>query len=486
MAISKILYIKDTGKRFPGKHLKNAIEYITVPEKTCGGRLVAGHNCLSDYAYEQMRATKLHFDKTDKRQGYHIVLSFAENEVSPEKAFEIVGKFVERYIGNKYEAVYAVHDNTDHVHGHIIFNSVSCLDGKKFRYEKGDWEKYIQPITNELCKEYGLSTISVQGGEPKSGAWHTYRDGRFSFDQMIKRDLDVCILQADNFDMFLELLAGKGYEIKQNKYVAVKPQGMRRYRRLYTLGEDYTEDRIIERIKTENITDYKDRQNNSITPKILRMQRVYVHKHSALTPLQKKYYAKLYRTGQLKKRPYSEAWKYKDEIRKIKQYQQQYLFLVHHNISSVTDLIMVCDGMTDRREILKKERSRFYKARAGLSPLFDIADRMEELTPAYDSYIDGDMFFAEEYQEYIKLKEKLEQKGYSLTEIQQLKEHYRVKAHDYSEKSYELNRELRTGHSILSELEKGAEDIEYSEHIKTDFQQTDKERNNDDKQQPKR
>ena len=164
MAISKILNMKDCGGHFHGKHLKRSLDYVMNPEKTQDGRLVGAINCQVDSAFEQMKATKRKFGKVDKRQGYHIILSFKEDEVNPDTAFEITRRFVEEYLGKSYEAVYVVHDNTAHVHSHIVFNSVSFGDGKKYRYEKGDWAKYIQPITNKLCQEYGLSIIDVDDG----------------------------------------------------------------------------------------------------------------------------------------------------------------------------------------------------------------------------------------------------------------------------------------------------------------------------------
>ncbi len=171
------------------------------PEKTQDGRLVGAINCQVDMAFEQMMDTKKQFGKIDKRQGYHIILSFKEDEVEPDRAFEITQKFVAEYLGDAYEAVFVVHDNTDHVHSHIVFNSVSFVDGKKYRYEKGDWAKYIQPITNKLCQEYGLSIIDVDDGskEKKHESykdWSEYREGSFVWADMIKRDLDACILQA--------------------------------------------------------------------------------------------------------------------------------------------------------------------------------------------------------------------------------------------------------------------------------------------------
>ena len=127
--------MKDCGKSYHGKHLRAALVYITVPEKTQQGRLVAGVNCVPEFAFEQMKETKRKYGKLDKRQGYHLVLSFKENEVTPDTAMELTSRFVKEYLGSEYEAVYAVHDNTRHIHAHIVFNSVSFLTGKKYRYE---------------------------------------------------------------------------------------------------------------------------------------------------------------------------------------------------------------------------------------------------------------------------------------------------------------------------------------------------------------
>ncbi len=205
MAISKILHMKDCGSSFHGKHLKSALEYITVQEKTQNGRLVSAINCQVDNAFEQMKETKKKFNKTDKRQAYHIILSFKEGEVSPDTVFELTERFVKEYLGNDYEAVFAVHDNTEHPHSHIVFNSVSFRDGKKYHYQKGDWEKYIQPITNRLCKEYGLSTIKLdeesgkRRGRDSYQEWNSYRDGKFVWSRMVARDVDACIIQAASF-----------------------------------------------------------------------------------------------------------------------------------------------------------------------------------------------------------------------------------------------------------------------------------------------
>ena len=123
--------MKDSGNSFHARHLKRALDYVMNPEKTQRGRLVGAINCQTDMAFEQMMDTKKQFGKTDKRQGYHIILSFKEDEVEPDRAFEITQKFVAEYLGDAYEAVFVVHDNTDHVHSHIVFNSVSFVDWEK-------------------------------------------------------------------------------------------------------------------------------------------------------------------------------------------------------------------------------------------------------------------------------------------------------------------------------------------------------------------
>ena len=112
MAISKILYIGDCGSGYAGKHLKQALDYIAAEYKTGAGQWVSSLNCQVENAYEQMRQTKVQFGKTDQRQGYHMIISFAEGEVDAETAFEVIGKFAREYLGQDYEAVYSVHDNT--------------------------------------------------------------------------------------------------------------------------------------------------------------------------------------------------------------------------------------------------------------------------------------------------------------------------------------------------------------------------------------
>lgn len=454
MAITKILYMKDCGNHNPGKHLKQAIDYILVPEKTEEKLFVSGINCQTQYAYEQMKATKVQFGKTDKRQGYHIIISFEEGEVDAATAFEIVGRFADEYLKDRYEAVYAVHDNTVHIHGHIIFNSVSFVDGKKFRYEKGDWAKYIQPITNRLCEEYGLSTICVERDRAEPSAtyteWQDIKDGTYIWADMIRRDLDACILQASDFEGFLELLRSKGYEVKQNKYLTIKPPGLTRFKRCFRLGENYTEDRIRERIEMEDIRYYSE---NHTEARIVKVLFPYHLKRAKLTGMQRTYFAKLYRAGRLKSRPYSQAYKYRDEIRKMHRLHEQYMFLADYGIHTEEDLKRIYDELKAQRKVQTGERKQFYQEKSGYNGLWKKSDRMMELLPAERSFLSGDTFFEKEHDEYTSLTDSIEEEGYSLKELEELRTYYAGRGKLLQIQRTDLNKKIRIVESLIRETE---------------------------------
>lgn len=475
MAISKILNMKDCGGHFHGKHLKRSLDYVMNPEKTQNGRLVGAINCQVDAAFEQMKETKRKFGKVDKRQGYHLILSFKENEVDPDTAFQITQRFVEEYLGESYEAVYVVHDNTDHVHSHIVFNSVSYVDGKKYRYEKGDWAKHIQPITNRLCEEYGLSIIDVDDGSRERQHenykdWSENRGDHSVWNDMIRRDLDACILQAKDYEEFISLLSEKGYTIKQGKYLAVKPPGMTRFRRCRTLGERYTEEAIRERIPVEDLSFYRNMKPEP-QPRIVGY-RIRRYKKAKLSGLQKKYFAKLYRTGKLKKRPYSQVWMYKDDIRKMHRLQEQYLFLARHDIHTVEELVSVIDSLTEKKKEASAEKSRVYKARERNRELMKTADEMDALRPAEQAYRQGDQFFAEEHGRWQELEQLLLSQGYAFEEAAALKTYYKEAYAKACAKERAVVADLKTGkeiwNSVTAEAHSTEKEIRHNDETRSD------------------
>ncbi|XBX04452.1 relaxase/mobilization nuclease domain-containing protein [Enterocloster clostridioformis] len=271
---------------------------------------VSGHNCLPETALKQMLNTKRRYDKMGGRQGYHIIISFEEaaDTVDKDVAMKIIGKFVEEYLGKEFEAVYALHDDTDHIHGHIAFNSVRCIgEGKKYDYRNGDWDKTIQPLVNKICEEYHMATLDLDKvcqnrKKKRERIWDQGKDGKFSWNDMIRRDIDQVVAEAENWDEFLIGVEERGYEIKQGAHILLKPPGMDKGRRLDTLGGDYTEEKLRERISIPISAREKELPEPilELPPRVKKVTGYIPRRKSPLTGYQKLYFTKLYRLGVLK------------------------------------------------------------------------------------------------------------------------------------------------------------------------------------------
>ena len=231
VAITRMGYIKDE-KNIKGAMVR-VIKYITNPIKSESGRLVNVHNIiLTDENIElasanQMYETKKSYEKLKGRILYHYKISFSdEDDITPKLAMDIAKEFCEKYL-NDYEAVYAVHTNTKHIHFHVVFNSVSFVTGYKYRYEKGDWKKDLQPIVNSICEKYGLSQIDVNKESEKKnkdyGTWaNEHQDKKKNYVKeynyaKIQSDIDACIIKANTYEEFLGHMKERGYKIDDTK-----------------------------------------------------------------------------------------------------------------------------------------------------------------------------------------------------------------------------------------------------------------------------
>lgn len=372
MAITKLTYLKEAKGFNPHLSLKKAIEYIKNPEKTRNGELVGSLNCNKKYVYEEMIMHKEAVGKIDKRQGYHFILSFDPNDdVNPDKVFDITQQFCQSYFKDKYQVVFGVHDDHAHLHGHIVFNSVS-LYGNKYRYQKGDWEKTIQPIVNDLCKEYGLSTIEVDCAkryEKKSknqnyGEWKAEREGKSTWLSVIRQDLDTYINQAESWEGFLDLLQENHYEYKLGKHFVVRPEEKERFVRERSLGEEYTVDNIKARIlsghqyeqSNENVRMVK--RNRS--PKLKAGKKYKIKKKEYLTPFRRTFVMRLYwastfkRGGQVKKN----YFRYRQDIFRLEQLQKQINYIYSNGLNTIQDVDSKINEINDKKRklyVLKKQ-----------------------------------------------------------------------------------------------------------------------------------
>ena len=432
-------------------HLANAISYITDEEKTQSGSLVGSHNCNVDSALQEMLATKRKFGKMDKRQGYHFIISFRKQELRPETAMEITQKFVERYFGDDFQCLYATHDNTDHVHSHILFNSVSWRTGKKYRYEKGDWAREIQPIVNELCKEYGLSIQDIEvGTEEKSlKKWDKTKQGIFKWNHQISLDVEDSISFANSYDNFLKLMELKGYEIKQkNGETFLKPMGERRFIRLTDISAYYTNKAIGSQIE-KGIQNETSRSQNR-TPRIVGCRRNY-RKYIPQTPYQKAFLKKMYRTGQLKRKPYSQMWRYKEEAARFEKLQSQYLYLCRHNIHSAGELEKRKKNLAVHMGDLDEARHQIYKRRYPYTSALALLKIIEENEIRASYYRQGSNFYAPNYEKWKEAAEILIQKGYTVNQISEMKESFQAELASVAKAKRELKKEENLVNSILLE-----------------------------------
>ena len=245
MAITKILNIQESESRNPVTHLKNALEYIQNPDKTEKCVLVGSINCLPDTAFEQMEETKNIFHKTGKRQGYHVIISFSpEEKVTAEQAMYVLEHFAKDVLGDDYEAVYAVHTDREHMHGHLIWNSVSVTTGKKYNSPKSNWKNHLQPITNKYCDELGLSIMPAEYSRNPKNISRDKWEREMSMKEIILRDAKMCAYAAGNVEHFKYLMKRLGYVFKIDAWMEVQAPGFKYYHKLAKLDEMFSEETL--------------------------------------------------------------------------------------------------------------------------------------------------------------------------------------------------------------------------------------------------
>ena len=236
--------------------LYDRICYILDPAKTTvpdsGLVLVDTISCDPENIYQDMMDTKTRWDKRSGVQGYHLIHSYASGEVTPEQAHALGVEFADRLVGDRFEAVIATHIDHDHLHCHIIFNSVSLMDGRKYRSDFKAYYGDIRGTSNDISRENGLSVIEPKGHGKHYAEWRAERTGKTTLRDLIRQDMDAAMRDAFTFQSFFAVLEKRGYAIKRGPnitHTAVRPPGGSRFIRLESLGENYTEDAIRERLK---------------------------------------------------------------------------------------------------------------------------------------------------------------------------------------------------------------------------------------------
>ena len=346
MAITKILNIMESEGRNPASHLKNALEYIQNPDKTEECVLVGGINCLPDTAFEQMEETKNIFHKTGKRQGYHVIISFSpEEKVTAEQAMYVLEHFAKDVLGDDYEAVYAVHTDREHMHGHLIWNSVSMTTGKKYNSPKGNWKNHLQPITNKYCDELGLTIMPAEYSRNPKNISRDKWEKEMSMKEIVLRDAKMCAYAAGNVEHFKYLMKRLGYVFKKDAWMEVQAPGFKYYHKLAKLDEMFSEETLRHHVDMPWMA-----KPYFYSSDIMGLHRV------KLSPYQKKFYAKLYRLRIVEQKRFVVGGaKYTEDLKRFHQLQDEYLLLVNNDIKSVVELV---DFISEQKEKIQQIEDR--------------------------------------------------------------------------------------------------------------------------------
>lgn len=378
MAITKTMHMKASGKGKIDIHLEHAINYILQPKKLGDVNLAGGINCLPDSVCEQMKVTKQMFGKAGGRQGYHFVISLKPDEGTPEIMYDIAMRFAEEAFGGEYETVVAVHTDRNHLHAHIIINSVNMVTGYKFQYREGDWKYKFQPITNKLCDEYGLHiTPAEYSKEPKNMARPQWEREQV-FSKWIEQDARFCALNAENMEHFIFLLEKQGFEVKQGEHIAVKVLGMKRFKRLDTISKDFGRENL------EAMFQYGDA--SQAFPINHTMPLIPIRK-TILTPYQRKCYARIYRLrlAEKKRFTYKSAYLY-EQIRKMHELQEEYLVVAKYDVKSLADLVHLKFRLERVDEELCKIQKEMYRDRASQKRACKTAEDLVFFEASEDDY----------------------------------------------------------------------------------------------------
>ena len=356
MAVTKIKAIRGT--------LSKAIAYILNPEKTDEKLLVSSYGCASETAAREFEWTR----KIAEQKGMnpvriiarHVIQSFEIGEVTPELAHEIGKQFADEILGGKYEYVLTTHIDKDHVHNHLIFNAVDFVDYHAYKSYKRIYYD-MREVSDRLCKENGLSVIPPSQNKGMDYKEYTEAKRGTSWKQKLKQTIDRLVITAKDYDDFLRLMQEAGYEIKTGKYISFRAEGQERFTRSKTIGENYTEERIKERIAGR-------------TPR--RSQRQTVPNGISLI-------------GDIQERIRlidSKGYEYKAKLTILKEAARTLNYLTENNLLQYADLEKKVEDVHGSYDRTGKELKAVEARLREVQPLIKNISNYQRLKPVYDAF----------------------------------------------------------------------------------------------------
>lgn len=370
---------KTDGSRYTDTELQaltDVIDYAEDGAKTHNKVYVSGINLSPNIARDQMVMTKLQFGKADKILAYHGYQSFLPGEVTPDMAHEIGIKLAERLWGDRFQVLVTTHLDHEHIHNHFCLNSVSFVDGKKFRGgSKAYW--VMRAESDKICTEYGLSVIENPGKGKNYAEWKAEQEGRPTIRGQIRDELDEIIKCSYTYEQFWRILKQRGYEVKRDvKYIALKPAYSQRYIRLKSLGKNYSEEAIRQRIiAARNGIRILDKPATDYNAWLKKYEPIKLHGFKAL------YYHYLYLFGKIRKKetPQRISFYMRDELVKFERYQKQFHFLIENNIETTGQLNDMKQNAEDKIAELTLKRASLYSKPNTKNEIYDINIELKEL-----------------------------------------------------------------------------------------------------------
>ena len=356
MAVTKIKAIRGT--------LSKAIAYILNPEKTDEKLLVSSYGCASETAAREFEWTR----KIAEQKGMnpvriiarHVIQSFGIGEVTPELAHEIGKQFADEILGGKYEYVLTTHIDKDHVHNHLIFNAVDFVDYHAYKSYKRIYYD-MREVSDRLCKENGLSVIPPSQNKGMGYKEYTEAKRGTSWKQKLKQTIDRLVITAKDYDDFLRLMQEAGYEIKTGKYISFRAEGQERFTRSKTIGENYTEERIKERIAGRT----PRRSQIQATPKGISL------------------------IGDIQERIRlidSKGYEYKAKLTILKEAARTLNYLTENNLLQYADLEKKVEDVHSSYDRTGKELKGVEARLREVQPLIKNISNYQRLKPVYDAF----------------------------------------------------------------------------------------------------
>ena len=344
--------------------MSKAIAYILNPEKTDEKLLVSSYGCASETAAREFEWTR----KIAEQKGMnpvriiarHVIQSFEIGEVTPELAHEIGKQFADEILGGKYEYVLTTHIDKDHVHNHLIFNAVDFVDYHAYKSYKRIYYD-MREVSDRLCKENGLSVIPPSQNKGMGYKEYTEAKRGTSWKQKLKQTIDRLVITAKDYDDFLRLMQEAGYEIKTGKYISFRAEGQERFTRSKTIGENYTEERIKERIAGR-------------TPR--RNRRQTVPKGISLI-------------GDIQERIRlidSKGYEYKAKLTILKEAARTLNYLTEKNLLQYADLEKKVEDVHSSYDRTSKELKVVEARLREVQPLIKNISNYQRLKPVYDAF----------------------------------------------------------------------------------------------------